>query len=582
MNRRLAATAAILLMASLGTPAVAGTTATNLSNGAELSVSMTTPITADKYLVPQGQTGVDVPIAGTASVGKGQPNAAWVYVIDVSGSTTFDPTGCGGTTTVLDCEKTAVKNLNTQVVASGSALEIGLAVFGTSAATADMTSAPGDALVVAPNIAGVETVVNSVFAGGVGQFTPKSVGGSTNFSDGLAAAATIVGATTALQKNVVFLSDGVNTVGSGFAATLANLASVGVKIYPFAVGTGAVCGAAAGFTLTAMAVATGTTCTPVPDPANLPSIITNVISTTLDSLTLTVDAAPETVDSLLPSLPANGPVSATYGATANAQIPGTHVACATATGTGPAGNVANSKNVQVCESYDVFAFSVSPPTAINELGAQSTHAITATLVGPAGKLAGFPVAFAVTGQNAGTLGTCIPIDCKTNAAGIVTFTYSVPVAPASLGSDTITATVTVGTQKGAAIAGKLWRDTTPPVAACPASVNPGGSIPQAPGNGGQGQNQDGFYKLAATDDVWPSAGILMYVTDAGSGVKFGPFPVGTNIKYTQATGATPSQKPMTGAVQWQLKGKGDASVTAVDGSGNVSSAASCLVPRPPK
>lgn len=576
MRKKLAAAAAILASLAFATSALAGTTATNLSNGAELSVSMTAPVTGDTYLIPQGQTNVDVPIAGTASVGKGQPNAAWIYVIDVSGSTSA---ACGSTT-VLGCEKTAVSTLNAQVVSSGSALAVGIAVFGTSAATADMTNAVGDALSTTPTDPGFATVLGSVASGGVGQFTAKSVGGSTNFAAGLTAATAIVNATTAQQKNVVFLSDGTNTVGSGFAAALATLAATGAKIYPFAVGGGSTCGGPSP-TLAEMAAATGTTCVAVPDPTNLPNIITNVIATTLDTLTLTVDAAAEAVDSLAPALPANGPVTTTYGATADDQLPGTHEACATATGTGPAAT-ANTGSVTTCETYDVYAFSLSPLTATNELGVDSTHTVTATLTGPAGKLAGFPVSFAVAGQNAGATGTCVPADCKTNASGQVTFTYSVAVVPGTLGTDSISGTVTVGSEKGTAKVGKLWQDTTPPSASCPASVSPGGSVPQAPGNGGQGQNQDGFYQLAATDDVWPASGIKMYVKDGGSSTVWGPFPVGTNIKYTQATGATPSQKAMTGAVQWQLKGKGDALVTAVDGSGNVSSAASCLVPRPPK
>ncbi len=36
----------------------------------------------------------------------------------------------------------------------------------------------------------------------------------------------------------------------------------------------------------------------------------------------------------------------------------------------------------------------------------------------------------------------------------------------------------------------------------------------------------------------------MFVTDTGSGTVFGPFPVGTTIKYTEANGATPSSKKM--------------------------------------
>ena len=63
---------------------------------------------------------------------------------------------------------------------------------------------------------------------------------------------------------------------------------------------------------------------------------------------------------------------------------------------------------------------------------------------------------------------------------------------------------------------------------------------------------------------------------------WGPFAVDTDIKYTEANGATPSQKPGTGAVEWNLKGKGDAELYAIDGSGNHSASVKCLVPNAPQ
>ena len=73
---------------------------------------------------------------------------------------------------------------------------------------------------------------------------------------------------------------------------------------------------------------------------------------------------------------------------------------------------------------------------------------------------------------------------------------------------------------------KLWEDTTPPVAQCVPSTNPDGDVPGAPGNGGQGQNQDGFYRLVASDDIWPDDALEVFVKDDGSSVVFGPFAVG--------------------------------------------------------
>jgi len=163
------------------------------------------------------------------------------------------------------------------------------------------------------------------------------------------------------------------------------------------------------------------------------------------------------------------------------------------------------------------------------------------------------------------------------------------VAPASLGLDTITACFTdAGDTKvyGCDTAAKEWVDTTPPDAFCTPSVNPDGTEPNAPGNGGQGQNQDGFYGISAQDVVWPVDSLQLFVTDSGTGTVFGPFSSGTNIKYVEANGAKPSIRDMSGSgsgyVDWMIKGQGDAFVTAVDGSGNMSEWVYCLVPPAPK
>lgn len=146
-----------------------------------------------------------------------------------------------------------------------------------------------------------------------------------------------------------------------------------------------------------------------------------------------------------------------------------------------------------------------------------------------------------------------------------------PAEGASIGTQDITITVP---------------DVVPPVAACVETVNPGGNnVPKAPGKGGQGQNQDGFYELLATDNFDPSAALQVFLTDTGTGTVFGPFASGTKIKYTEANGADPSIQPMGGpnsAIDWHIKGQGDAQVTAVDAAGNVSDPAACLVPPPPK
>lgn len=127
---------------------------------------------------------------------------------------------------------------------------------------------------------------------------------------------------------------------------------------------------------------------------------------------------------------------------------------------------------------------------------------------------------------------------------------------------------------------------------CVETVNPHGeNVPPAgsttlPGPRG-GQNEDGFYRVGTngTADV--------FLVDAGSGFAFGCFPNGTNIKYTQAPGATPGVKKIgsdngeAGAVAAHLTGTGDLLVYEASSScgtnpAPVGTPVSCLVPPPPK
>ena len=247
-------------------------------------------------------------------------------------------------------------------------------------------------------------------------------------------------------------------------------------------------------------------------------------------------------------------------------------------------NGTQSTTVMESKTIHVPGIELTPPTDTNELGFDLDHTVTATVTaGDFGPLVDQDVTIEiVSGPNTGT-----SVTGTTNVNGQISLTWTPSVEPSSLGTDDITATLFNPDGIAVAIddADKDWVDTTPPTASCDPTVNPAGKkIPKAPGNGGQGQNQDGFYQLNGEDVVWPADTLEAFVVDDGTGTVFGPFPVGTNIKYTQDPTGVPEQKKMgnsSDAVVWHIKGQGDAILELVDGSGNIG-VATCLVPPPPK
>jgi hypothetical protein len=126
---------------------------------------------------------------------------------------------------------------------------------------------------------------------------------------------------------------------------------------------------------------------------------------------------------------------------------------------------------------------------------------------------------------------------------------------------------------------------------CQPTVNPHGQTPPAaPGRGGQGMNQDGFYLFG----ILPSDTTeQIRVRDDGSGTVFGPFADGTRIKWVEANGAQPSITPMAGnngrsgrrgqatAVDFQIIARGDAQAVFVDERG-IEIRETCLVPPAPQ
>jgi hypothetical protein len=558
--------AAVLMAAFVSVLVTAGSNSTTLSNGAELTVTIDSPVTGTEFEVPPGVATIDVPVTGSASVGLGEADATFIYVVDTSGSTgSGGGTGCSP---VLNCEKEFFAELNAAVAADGSTDEVGVVNFGDSAAINDMQAAAGFQNFTLPSDPNVTTVINSLGAGG-----------GTNCTAALNRALILVNASSNSVNNVVFASDGFCNTGGDLTLAAQALAASGAIVNAIAIGSNSSCTTNPDFGATGTLdeiPANGGTCEHILDPGDLGNLISNLTGSTLESLSLQVDGGAFTpiTNTSLP-LPQPGAVSVNYTATAEDLGPGDHVICVKADGSDVLGG---TTSVTQCETIHLLQLSATPATADNNVGAgDNTHTVTAAIAGDPAQVGGRVVSFTVGGHNGTETGICgVNADCTTDAAGNVSFTYDVPIAASSIGTDTITVTTQIGGNASTVVVQKRWLDLTPPTIACPASVNPGGNtIPAA-----NKTNQDGFFGLVSADLVDPNPQI--FVVDSGTGTVFGPYPSGTNIKYVQAPGVTPSASPMTGAVGYLIKGQGDMETYAVDTFGNASDPVSCLVPRPPK
>ena len=593
---------AVVLALGLGT-ALAGSNSSTLPGGAEITVTVANPVTSTDFLIPTGAATRDVDVNGTAAIDF-PPSTLLVYVIDVSGST-GQTGGCGGDQNgdgnanfILDCEIAAAKVLNDLAKNSPGIAEVGVAVFANSSAAADVGPAGGTQLLTGPSTdaggaAGpdVEEVLESTFSvfggdGGVNQFTAHNVGNSTNFNDGVAAACSIVGASSQANKFVMFMSDG--TADGGSNVGTADCAAV---FFTFAIGSGSSCTDTGvnneGSLDDVAALGTGTgTCTKVGTISDLPGALPGVMIPVLESLE--IDGSPLACN---PGLPQNGPVSCTYATTLTGLGPGNHEFCVTAFGS----DFGGSGSVTQCETIHLLQISLDPDGVVNELGTPSqTHTVTATIAGPPagqpGSVEGRTVDFEIiSGPNFNKMGSD-----TTNAAGEATFTYTAEQGLAGLGTDTIRACVTLNDpegEEGCDEVTKDWVDTTPPDVDCVETVNPHGKkIPPAgsttlPGPKG-GQNEDGFYELLAVDAVDPNPSLFVF--DTGSGTVFGPFANNDKIKYTEDADATPESKKIgstngkAGAIAAHIIGNGDPALLAFDAAGNLSDPVFCLVPPPPK
>jgi hypothetical protein len=346
-----------------------------LPSGVDCSVEVTTP--ANGAVLPSSP----VAVTGFATVGAAvpDPRTTMTYVMDLSGSTD-QPGGCGGdpnndgsSNTILDCEIAALTELHNQAILLGTIFDIGIAVFASSGATADMAPGAPNELLTGPNTDlgrpgspnnvpnGVPDVLDilrsaeSDVSGGPGTldlFASRSVGQVTSFGAGLGAAATALSASAQPRQLVVFVSDGLSNTPPSVAAALATFPP-GANVYTFAVGASSNCDSdpfGLG-SLRDISDATSGTCTNVPNPSNLPSILPGVVMSQLVGLELTLDGVPALITNITPGLPQQGPATVNYSTTLPTPAPGQHTICAEATCSDASGVVDPTE----CKVFTVLA-----------------------------------------------------------------------------------------------------------------------------------------------------------------------------------------------------------------------------------
>lgn len=340
MKRFVAAATALSILATIPVVAQAET----LPGGTALSVTITAP--AVGAIVPAGP----ITVTGTASIATGTvvKNTTVVYVVDVSGSTSsaagVDCDGVGGITsddTVLACEKAAVQAVNAAAsLATSPVLDSGIVKFSGDAVAIDLDSNTPDPEVLAPPGAAITDALAGLTAGG-----------GTGFVAAVTAAIEILGASTATNKTIVFLSDGADTAGG----VLPNLpANTFVKA--FAVGSGASCsGAAPSLDMVAALGTTPSSCTNVTNLSTLAAdVLTQTSGSTLSSLAISVDAGAPVVlgnADITPDLPATGPASVQFS-TSLTLPSGPHHICVIASGSdsGGSGTAQGCTDVQVVDA----------------------------------------------------------------------------------------------------------------------------------------------------------------------------------------------------------------------------------------
>ena len=349
----------------------------NLPGGTALTVDITSP--TDGAPVVAGST---VTVTGTASVAEGAAvkDTDLVFVLDISGSA-GNTSGVPGCTTILDCEKQAVRNLVTEAQAPRSPIaRIGAVTFPNSTALQLAT----------PNTAATDMYLNGLNASG-----------GTDFSAGITAARALLASSSATQRLIVLLTDGDGTSNP-------NEPTIQAVVLAFTI-AGRGCDDADLDRIVDLGLS-GSDCEVVADLGQLSGVISDSIGSSLTGVGVSVDGGSTIPATTTPALPLAGPASATFNASISTTgfTAGPHTICATADGVDAGG----SGVVTECVTIDVLAAGSS---VVNCAG-PTTCSATATDPGRSALAFNAPAAFeeqVVIEPSVGPPGACGGQNCRT-------------------------------------------------------------------------------------------------------------------------------------------------------------------------
>ncbi|MFU8841124.1 MAG: hypothetical protein ACNA8R_10435 [Nitriliruptoraceae bacterium] len=346
-----------LALAMLTAQAAIGATG-NLPGGTAIEVTIDDPAEDLVIEVEDEDELVDLTVTGTAEVGGAAvvKNTTLIYILDRSGSMTslsgVDCTGDGSNDSRLVCQAEAVAFVNGLAADLSSPVGLtGLGAYSSGGQIYNVDRA-GTSNLVAPDHDGdgngvpdLEDTVRTITASGL-----------TNFSAGLEQAEALLELSPYDVHRVVYISDGVANTGSNVTTFAGSFDRFGTtRIDTFAITSGSGCDEGSGGTHGSLGeVATlGTTpgtCIEVEDLSDLSFVLGTVLASELTELTGSVDGGPAVaIDSVVPALPEEGPVSVDYSWDVGALGVGVHELCVTATGSdgGGEGSVTECRTLTI-------------------------------------------------------------------------------------------------------------------------------------------------------------------------------------------------------------------------------------------